>query len=46
MIDGTDMDSDFAQHMWRCEVLSHLPHKTLIGSKCLMTGVCKDGPDL
>ncbi|MBX5082813.1 hypothetical protein HJB56_08575 [Rhizobium lentis] len=46
MIDGTDVDSDFAQHMWRCEVLSQLPHKTSIGSKCLMTGVCKDDPDL
>lgn len=46
MIDGTDMDTDFAQHMWRCEILSQLPHKTSIGSKCAMTGVCKDDPDL
>jgi hypothetical protein len=46
MIDGTNVDSDFAQHMWRCEILSQLPHKTSIGSKCAMTGVCKDDPDL
>ncbi|EJC78291.1 hypothetical protein Rleg10DRAFT_7024 [Rhizobium leguminosarum bv. trifolii WSM2012] len=45
MIDGTDVDSDFAQHMWRCEILSQVPHKTSIGSKCMMTGDCKDDPD-
>ncbi|OWV84273.1 hypothetical protein ATY78_06090 [Rhizobium sp. R635] len=45
MIDGTDVDSDFAQHMWACEFLSRLPHKTSIGSKCVMTGDCKDDPD-
>jgi hypothetical protein len=46
MIDGTELDSDFAKHMWRCEVLNRLPHKTSIGSKCAMTGDCKDDPDL
>jgi hypothetical protein len=46
MIDGTKVDSDFAEHMWRCEVLSQLPHKTSIGSRCAMTGDCKDDPDL
>lgn len=46
MIDGTEVDSNFAKHMWTCELLRQLPHKTSIGSKCLMTGVCKDDPDL
>ncbi|ACI58939.1 hypothetical protein Rleg2_5766 (plasmid) [Rhizobium leguminosarum bv. trifolii WSM2304] len=46
MIDGTEVDSNFAKHMWTCEVLGQLPHKTSIGSKCLMTGACKDDPDL
>lgn len=39
MIDGTQVDNNFAEYMWRCEKISGLPpHEPKIGSRCIMTG--------
>ncbi|GGA88401.1 hypothetical protein GCM10011491_15200 [Brucella endophytica] len=48
MIDGTKMDSDFANYMWMCKNISRLPpHEPRIGSRCIMTGAgCQDDPDM
>lgn len=47
MIDGTEVDSIFAESMHRCEVISQLPKATRqVGSSCAMTGDCADDPDL
>ncbi|GAA5624033.1 hypothetical protein Brsp04_03932 [Brucella sp. NBRC 12952] len=33
MLEGTDIDAIFAEHMWRCETLSGLTYLTTIGTR-------------
>nr|WP_246707659.1 hypothetical protein [Ensifer oleiphilus] len=47
MIDGTEIDSTFAETMHRCELIARLPKPARqIGSSCAMTGDCGGDPDL
>lgn len=47
VIDGTQVDSLFAESMHRCELVARLPKTARqIGSSCAMTGDCGEDPDL